>query len=85
MSDTAPKRARSSTGEFAESYPAEEFIAAVRDHTPASTKEVAETVGCTRQNADYRLRRLQDTGSVRSKKVGASLVWMLTDTQEVPV
>lgn len=76
MSDATPKRARSPSGEFTETYPGEEFLAAVREHAPASTKEVADTVGCTRQNADYRLRQLREDGEVRSKKVGVSLVWM---------
>jgi hypothetical protein len=82
MTDTAPERARSATGEFAETYPVGEFLAAVRDHAPASTKEVADAVGCTRQNADYRLRQLRGDGEVRSKKVGASLVWMLAEGRE---
>ena len=82
MSDATPERARSATGEFTETYPAAGFLAAVREHAPASTKEVADAVGCTRQNADYRLRQLREDGEVRSKKVGASLVWMLD--AEVP-
>lgn len=57
----------------------EEFLQAVRDHQPASTSEVADAVGCTRRNADYRLRQLRDEGLVSSKTVGNSLVWLPID------
>jgi predicted ArsR family transcriptional regulator len=57
----------------------DEYVDAIREHAPASTKEIAEAVGVTRQGADYRLRRLEDTGTVESKMVGNSLVWMVPD------
>lgn len=55
----------------------EEYLDAVREHSPASTSEVADAVGVTRQGADYRLRQLEDEGKVSSKMVGNSLVWMV--------
>lgn len=70
-------RTRDDTGKFTADYPDEDFLAAVREHTPATTSEVAEAVGCVRQSADYRLRQLESEGRVESKKVGASLVWMV--------
>ena len=83
MSGTTPERSRNATGEFTETYPAAEFLTAVRDRAPAATKEVADGVGCTRQNADYRLRQLRADGEVRSKKVGTSLVWLLADSEVI--
>jgi len=38
------------------------FLEAVRIHEPAATSEVAEAVGCPRRTADYRLRKLRETG-----------------------
>ncbi len=35
---------------------------------------IADAVGCTTQNADYRFRQPRDAGRVESKKVGWSLV-----------
>lgn len=58
-------------------YDDEAFVEAVRTREPASTAEVAEAVGCTRRNADYRLRQLREDGTVESKLVGNSLVWLL--------
>lgn len=55
----------------------EEYLDAVREREPAGTAEVADVVGVARQSADYRLRRLEEGGEVRSKKIGNSLAWML--------
>jgi predicted ArsR family transcriptional regulator len=60
----------------------EEYLEAIREHEPASTSEIAEAVGVTRQGADYRLRKLREDGVVDAKMVGNSLVWMLADETE---
>jgi predicted transcriptional regulator len=67
------------TGRFAPKFDEQDILDAVREHEPAATREIAETVGCTRQSADYRLRRLEEGGRVRSKKVGPTLVWIPAD------
>lgn len=54
-----------------------DFLDAVEKHNPASTSEVADEVGCTRRNADMRLKKLADKGKVKRKKIAASQVWML--------
>jgi predicted ArsR family transcriptional regulator len=54
----------------------EEYLEAIRENEPASTSEIADAVGVTRQGADYRLRKLQEDGVVDAKMVGNSLVWM---------
>lgn len=56
-----------------------EYIEAVRKHTPASTRNVAEEVGVTRQGADYRLRKLESAGEIRSERIGNSLAWFLSE------
>jgi predicted transcriptional regulator len=53
----------------------QEYIEATQENQPASTKEVARAVGVTRQAADYRLRKLEEEGRVKSKKIGGSLAW----------
>ena len=69
---------RDDQGRFTPQYTEEEILAAVQEHAPASTTEVAQAVGFARQNADYRLQQLEETGEVRSKKVGPAVVWMPT-------
>lgn len=60
----------------------EEYLDAIRDHSPASTSEIAEAVGVTRQGADYRLRQLRDEGKVEAKMVGNSLIWMVAGEED---
>ena len=84
MNENAGYDTRDETGRFAAKYDEQDILAAVRENEPAATSEVADVVGFARQNADYRLRRLEDEGKVRSKKVGPTLVWMLANDREVP-
>jgi len=63
----------------AERHPEREYLDAVRELEPAGTSDVAERVGVERQSADYRLRKLEEAGKVRSKKVGNSLAWLIKD------
>lgn len=58
-------------------FPDSEFLDAVEEHTPASTSEIADEVGCTRRNADMRLKKLADDEMVERKKIAASQVWTL--------
>lgn len=67
----------SETGRITRRYCDEAFLKAVRKHEPASTKEVADQVGCTRRNADIRLRALEDKEKIRHKMAGKSLIWMI--------
>jgi predicted transcriptional regulator len=76
------ERDRDSSGRFKPEVSEKEILEAVREHEPAGTGEVGEAIGLARQNADYRLRRLEEEGEVESKKVGRSLVWMLTNDGE---
>lgn len=63
-------------------YDDTDFIDAVRTNQPASTREVAQVVGCPRRTADYRLRKLREEGAVMSKMVGNSLVWFPSTGEE---
>lgn len=69
----------SETGRFEPDYDDGSFLNAVECAEPAGTVEVADIVGCRRQNADYRLRKLEKQGKVNKKKVGRTLVWTLPE------
>lgn len=49
---------------------------AVRDLGPASTREIAEAVGCSPRAAEYRLRTLYADGVIDTKTVGNTLIWL---------
>ena len=62
-------------GRFGEIYTEGDFLSAIESLQPAGTREIANTVGCSRQNADYRLREFAEENKVSAKKIGNSLVW----------
>lgn len=70
-------RKRTAEGTYAPTVSDEEIIEAVGENEPAGTTEVGEAVGLARQNADYRLRKLEDQGKVQKKKIGRTLAWSL--------
>lgn len=70
---------RDERGRFVQKHTDDDVLAAVGKHEPAATSEVAAELGIERPSADYRLRRLEDTGRVTSKKIGNSLAWRLVD------
>lgn len=70
---------RDDRGHFRREHRDREYLEAVAEHEPAGTAEIADAVGVTRQNADQRLRGLEDEGRVASKKIGNSLAWSLAD------
>lgn len=52
--------------------------------SPAGTQEVADLVGVSREVADRCLRRLEDEGTIWSKKVGPTMIWMHPRVMEDP-
>lgn len=64
------------SGRLSKQYADEDFLEAVVEYEPASTSEVADAVGCSRRNADTRLRQLKEAGQVRSKMAGNSRIWL---------
>lgn len=64
-----------------ENHPDSDYIGAVREKSPASTQEVAEIVGVTRQGSYYRLKKLRERGKVKSKTVGRELIWMVVSDE----
>jgi predicted transcriptional regulator of viral defense system len=70
---------RDDDGQFTARVPDEEILDAVRDLEPTGTVDVGEAVGLRRQNAGYRLRRLEEAGRLDSVKIGGALVWSVPD------
>jgi predicted transcriptional regulator len=60
-------------------YSEQQFLTAVREQDTPTTSAIAEQIGCTRQAADYRLRKLRDEDRVESTMVGNTLVWSLSE------
>lgn len=77
-----PTAERDEQGRFSPEHADADVLAAVRNHNPAATSEVADDLDIARQSADYRLRKLAEEGRVRQKKIGASAVWMPIENGE---
>lgn len=56
-------------------YTDQDFTDAVAAHSPASTSEIAEQVGCERQTADGRLKELAEEGEIQRKQIAKVTVW----------
>jgi biotin operon repressor len=50
-------------------------MSVVEDRGPVSTREVAETLGCSRRAVEYRLRTLYAEGRLESTAIGRELLW----------
>jgi len=58
-----------------------EFLTAIKDGA-STTQEIADRLGCTRQAADYRLRKLREDDHVDAEKIGNTLVWSVHEGTE---
>ncbi|ELZ96604.1 FaeA/PapI family transcriptional regulator [Haloferax sulfurifontis] len=61
------------------SYEDDEFLTAVEMYAPASTREVADEVGCTFRTARTRLERLEAAERIRRKDFDQLTVWLATE------
>jgi predicted transcriptional regulator len=78
----AESRERTEKGTYAPTVPDEDILDAVAENEPAGTAEVGDVVGLARQNADYRLRNLEEQGAVQKKKIGRTLAWSTAEVDE---
>ncbi len=65
------------SGKFTEQYPREAFLRAVENTENATTKQVAEAVGCSYDLAYRRLNELEEEGEVTCTEIGSSFVWSM--------
>lgn len=80
MTDGSDNRDRNDTGEYSETYSPADILAAMRDEAGLhSTLDIAQSVGCSRDTALRKLRRLEDEGAVSSEHIAGALVWTVTE------
>ena len=71
-----PSERDEDTGRFSKTYPDAAFLDALDGlGGTASTREIAESVGCPIQRAYDRLSTLADEGRVDTRMVGNSRLW----------
>lgn len=68
------------SGKYTASYTDSDFVNAIDALDEiAITSEIADEVGCTRRTAYTRLKSLEKEGSVESRQVGNSLIWIVAE------
>ena len=69
------------TGQYTGEYSTEEFLNAISaEDGMAGTGDIADEVGCAHDTAYKRLQRMEKEGLVTSRKVGNTLLWSTTGT-----
>jgi GTP-sensing pleiotropic transcriptional regulator CodY len=65
------------SGEYTQTYSDSDFIDAIDEMGGmAGTSEISDFVGCTHRTAYTRLQAIEQEGSIHSRKVGNSIVWI---------
>lgn len=83
MSTEMPYDERDESGRFSPRYPREAFISAILSgEDGATTKEIADEVGCGYRAAYDRLGKLEAEGRIMSRDVGPTKLWYVVDKDE---
>lgn len=69
----------SDSGKFKEKYTDDEFIEALRELGGGGTNAVADQLNCPYRTAYNRLTALEESGEVKTKKVGRTNCWEVAD------
>ena len=68
------------SGKYTTTYSDSDFLDAINNlDGMASTSDVAEKVGCTHRTAYSRLNSLEEKKKVTTRRIGNSIMWMLSD------
>ena len=72
----------STSGQYTPVYEDDDFLEAIRDRDGrASTRQVADAVGCDKDTAYRRLRSLAEGGELEREDIGNTILWSL-ETEE---
>jgi len=71
------------TGRYTGEYSTEDFFNAISSEGGmAGTGDIAERVGCAHDTAYKRLQSMEKEGLVSSRKVGNTLLWKISETED---
>jgi len=69
-----------SSGKYTTEYSDDEFVEAIKESGgTASTTEVSDLIDCDRRTAYLRLKELEEESRISSRKVGNSLLWIVSE------
>jgi len=71
------------SGQYTGQYTTEDFLDAINaEGGMAGTGDIADLVGCAHDTAYKRLQKMEEKGLVSSRKVGNTLLWTDTKTED---
>ena len=71
------------SGRFTDKYPPEEVLAVIDDiGGRATTSEIADGLGSSREAAYMKLQMMEENGQITSRKAGGIRVWQIIDSDE---
>jgi len=71
------------SGRYTGQYTTEDFLDAINaEGGMAGTGDIADIVGCAHDTAYKRLQKMEDERLVSSRKVGNTLLWTSSETEE---
>lgn len=71
------------SGRFTDKYPPEDVLAVIDDFSGrATTTEIADGLGSSRDAAYMKLRMMEENGQITSHKAGGIRVWETIDNNE---
>jgi len=71
------------SGRYTGEYATEDFLEAINaEGEMAGTGDIADRVGCAHDTAYKRLQKMEEEGIVSSRKVGNTLLWTSSETED---
>lgn len=70
------------SGRYNREYDVGDFVEALKDLESASTSQVAEEVGCSRDLAYRRLKELKENGVVSAELIGGNYRWSVKSNED---
>lgn len=68
------------SGQYVETYPPAKPLDAIKaEDGMAGTQEIADAVGCSYETAYKKLREMEDSGNIESKRVANARLWLLIE------
>jgi DNA-binding MarR family transcriptional regulator len=79
MDRNVPRKRDEDTGQYTETATDDEILEFLAENDGAGTGDVADRFDYEQPSAYRRLKRLEEEGRVRSRRIGGSLLWTIVE------
>ena len=74
-----PRQRNEDTGLYTETYPLERFTDELEAQGEATTREIADGIGCATETAYKKLRTLEERGDIESRMIARTRLWLVSE------